>query len=283
VSHKILKPAMFAVALLIIASLLLTACQAAAPKDLLAAIKARGTMRVSSDPNYKPQSFLNEKGEMDGFDIDVSKEIAKRLGVKVEFVTPDWDVIVSGNWGGRWDVSIGSMTITPDRKQALYFSPPYYYTPAQFAAHKDSKLTSVDDFTGKTVCAGSGTTYESYLNGQLTLEGETILKQVSGVKKVQTFQTDAECIQAIQAGRTEIDGVLTALPTVEDAIKNGAPIKKIGGPVYYEDLAAAFDKKVPNSQGFVDAVTKIVNDMHKDGTLIQISNKWYGVDLTTKK
>jgi polar amino acid transport system substrate-binding protein len=272
------------IALLTVASLMLSACGGGGGgKDLLSTIKARGVMRVSSDPNYKPQSFLNEKGEMDGFDIDVSKEIAKRLGVKVEFITPDWDVIVAGNWGGRWDVSIGSMTITPDRKQVLFFSPPYYYTPAQFAVHKDSKLTQVDDFTGKTVCAGSGTTYESYLNGQLKLEGEPILKQVAGVKKVQTFQTDAECIQAIQAGRTEIDGVLTALPTIEDAIKNGAPIKMIGDPVYYEDLAAAFDKKVPNSQSFVDAVSKIVDDMHKDGTLTNLATKWYGVDLAMKK
>jgi polar amino acid transport system substrate-binding protein len=282
-TSRISKPVTLAIVLLTVASLLLTACQAAGPKDLLNTIKARGVMRVSSDPNYKPQSFLNEKGELDGFDIDMSKEIAKRLGVKVEFVTPAWDVIVAGNWGGRWDVSIGSMTITPDRKQVLFFSPPYYYTPAQFAVHKDSKITQVDDFTGKTVCVGSGTTYESYLNGQLKLEGEPILKQVAGVKKVQTFQTDAECIQAIQAGRTEIDGVLTALPTVEDAIKNGAPIKKIGDPVYYEDLAAAFDQKVPNSQSFVDAVSKIVSDMHKDGTLANLAIKWYGVDLSAKK
>jgi polar amino acid transport system substrate-binding protein len=133
------------------------------------------------------------------------------------------------------------------------------------------------------VCVGSGTTYASYLNGQLKLEGETILKQVNGVKKVQELSTDAECIQAIQAGRTEIDGVLTALPTIEDAIKNGAPIKKIGDPVYYEDLAAAFDQKAPNSQGFVDAVSKIVSDMHKDGTLTNLSMKWYGVDISTKK
>jgi polar amino acid transport system substrate-binding protein len=282
-TSRISKPVTLAIALLTIASLILTACQAAGPKDLLSTVKARGVMRVSSDPNYKPQSFINDKGEMDGFDIDVSKEVAKRLGVKVEFVTPDWDTIVAANWGGRWDVSIGSMTITPDRKKVLFFSPPYYYTPAQFAVHKDSKITKVDDFTGKTVCAGAGTTYASYLNGQLTLEGETILKQVSGVAKVQEFSTDAECIQAIQAGRTEIDGVLTALPTVEDAIKNGAPLKKIGDPVYYEDLAAAFDQKVPNSQSFVDAVSKIVSDMHTDGTLTNLSTKWYGVDLTTKK
>jgi polar amino acid transport system substrate-binding protein len=280
--YSVSKPMTLAVVLLTVASLILTACQAAAPKDLLSTIKARGTMRVSTDPNYKPQSFINDKGELDGFDVDVAKEVANRLGVKVEFVTPDWDTIVAGNWGGRWDVSIGSMTITPDRKKVLFFSSPYYYTPAQFAVPTDSTLTSIDELSGKTVCVGSGTTYEDYLNGKLTLEGETIIKQVTGAK-VQTFSTDAECIQAFQAGRKDFQAVLTAQPTVEDAMKSGAPIKKLGSPVYYEDLAAAMDQKVPNSDGFVQAVSKAIDDMHQDGTLTQLSVKWYGVDLTKKQ
>jgi membrane-bound lytic murein transglycosylase MltF len=138
---RISKPVTLAIVLLTIASLMLTACQAAAPKDLLSTVKARGVMRVSSDPNYKPQSFLNETTyELDGFDIDVSKEVAKRLGVKVEFVTPDWDTIVAANWGGRWDVSIGSMTITADRKKVLFFSTPYYYTRAIRRAEAPQQL-----------------------------------------------------------------------------------------------------------------------------------------------
>ena len=281
-SHRIQKPVVLVIALLTIASLLLSACGGAGAKDLLSTVKARGTMRVSTDPNYKPQSFLNEKGELDGFDIDVSKEVAKRLGVKVEFVTPDWDAITAGNWGGRWDISIGSMTITPDRKKALFFSTPYYYTPAQFAVPKDSTLASVDDLAGKTVCAGSSTTYEDYLNEKLTLEGETIIKQVKGAK-AQTLPTDQECVQAFQAGRKEAQALLTAQPVVEDAIKAGAPIKKLGAPVYYEDLAAAMDKNVANSDSFVAAVTKAIEDMHKDGTLTKFSTKWYGVDLTKKQ
>jgi len=281
-SNRISKSVALAVVLLAVASLMLSACQAAGPKDLLSTIKARGVMRVSSDPNYKPQSFLNDKGELDGFDIDVSKEVAKRLGVKVEFVTPDWDTIVAANWGGRWDVSIGSMTITPDRKKVLFFSSPYYYTPAQFAAPKDSPLNSVDDLVGKTVCVGSGTTYDDYLNGKLVLEGEKIIKQVQGVKMT-TFSTDSECIQAFQAGRKDFDAVLTAQPTIEDAVKSGVQLKKIGTPVYYEDLAAAMDQKVPNSDSFVQAVSKAIDDMHKDGTLTNLSMKWYGVDLTKKQ
>ena len=282
-SNRISKPVALAVVLLTVASLMLSACQAAGPKDLLSTIKARGVMRVSSDPNYKPQSFLNETTkELDGFDIDVSKEVAKRLGVKVEFITPDWDTIVAANWGGRWDVSIGSMTITPDRKKVLFFSTPYYYTPAQFAGPKDSPLNSVDDLVGKTVCVGSGTTYDDYLNGKLVLEGEKIIKQVQGVKMT-TFSTDSECIQAFQAGRKDFDAVLTAQPTIEDAVKSGVQLKKIGAPVYYEDLAAAMDQKVPNSDSFVQPVSKAIDDMHKDGTLTNLSMKWYGVDLTKKQ
>ena len=320
---RVFRPASLAIALLTVASLVLAACGPAAtpvpptkapaptvaptkppeptkapeptkpptpvpptatpaPKTLLDIIKARGVMRVSSDPNYKPQSFINDKGELDGFDIEVSKEIANRLGVKVEFITPSWDIIVAANWGGRWDVSIGSMTITPDRAKVLYFSSPYYYTPAQFGVHKNSAIAKVEDFSGKTVCVGAGTTYESYLSGELTLEGEKILKQVTGAK-AQPLETDSECIQAIQAGRKEFAGVLTALPTLEDAIKNGAPLKMVGDPVYYEDLAAAFDRNVPNSEPFVQAVTKIIDDMHKDGTLTKMAVKWYGVDLSSKK
>ena len=68
------------------------------------------TLTMSSDPEYPPQSFLNDKNEMDGFDVDVGKEIAKRMGVELKIVTPAWEVITAGGWAGRWDMSVGSMT-----------------------------------------------------------------------------------------------------------------------------------------------------------------------------
>ena len=102
-------------------------------------VKSKGQLVVSTDANYSPQSFLDEKGQLVGSDIDVAKEVAKRLGVTAKFVTPDSDIIVSKKWGGRWDLSIGSMTITAERAQVVDFSIPYYYTPAQFAAHENNK------------------------------------------------------------------------------------------------------------------------------------------------
>jgi len=74
------------------------------------------------------------------------------------------------------------------------------------------------------------------------------------------------------------------LPTAEDTIKNGKPLKILGDPVYYEDLALAFDQKSSkDSKSLADAVSKIIDEMHKDGTLTKLSMKYYGVDLTTKK
>ena len=136
--------------------------------DLLAEIMSRGTIRISTDPNYAPQSFLDEDGNFVGFDVDVAKEIASRLGVEVEFVTPDWDLITAGNWGDQWDMSVGSMTITTARQKILDFAtPPYYYTPAQFAAVDGSGVETLEDLNGAAVCVGASTTYESWLMGDM--------------------------------------------------------------------------------------------------------------------
>jgi ABC-type amino acid transport substrate-binding protein len=98
-----------------------------------------GVLVVSTDPAYPPQSFLNEEtGEYEGFDIDVATEIASRLGVEVEFTDPTFDAVVAGNWGGRWDVSVGSVTVTEERREVLDFTRPYYFTPAQMAVYDPS-------------------------------------------------------------------------------------------------------------------------------------------------
>ena len=91
-------------------------------QDLLDQVIQAGQLVVSTDPNYAPQSFINDAGELDGFDVKVAEEVAERLGVDIEFVTPEWDLITAGNWGGRWDLSIGSMTPTEARAEVLWLS-----------------------------------------------------------------------------------------------------------------------------------------------------------------
>ena len=140
-------------------------------KSVLEEIMDAKTIVVSTDANYAPQSYLDDKGELDGFDISVAKEVAKRLGVEVKFITPDWDLITAGKWGKRWDLSIGSMTPTKERKNALLFTLPYYSSPAQFAIHKDNKtIKTLADLAGKTIGVATETTNERYLQKDLVIE-----------------------------------------------------------------------------------------------------------------
>jgi polar amino acid transport system substrate-binding protein len=253
----------------------------------LAEICEAGKIVVSTDPAYPPQSFLNEEtGEYEGFDIDVALEIGERLGVDVEFTDPTFDAVVAGNWSGRWDMSVGSVTVTEERKEVLDFTQPYYYTPAQLAALADSDIESVDDLAGEVVCAGESTTYVFWIEGTLSLPEEAgeIAEVPEGMTST-TFPTDLDCAEAWRSGRTEdFAGWLTALPTAQGAIDEDYPVKLVGDPVFYEPLAVAFDKAVDNNDSLVAAVDEIIGAMHEDGTLSELSGTWYeGEDLTKQE
>jgi polar amino acid transport system substrate-binding protein len=247
---------------------------------LLDKILTSGKLVVSTDPKYPPQSELKPDGTYEGFDIDVATEIAKRLGVSVEFTTPDWTAITAGGWAGRWDVSVGSMTITVDRSKVLDFSSPYYYTPAQMAASVHSGITTLDGLAGKKICSGEGTTYDQWLNGTLDYgNGQDLGKPPAGITTT-TLPTDTDCADQWKAGRFDFDGWLSSITVVEGAIKAGLPLIKVGNPVYYEPLAVAADKSGPDDSDFMPILNKIVADMHADGTLTAFSMKWFGADFT---
>ena len=259
----------------------------AAVDDLLAEIKARGTIRISTDPNYAPQSFLDESGNFKGFDVDVALEIASRLGVEVEFVTPDWDLITAGNWGDQWDMSVGSMTVTSARQKILDFaSPSYYYTPAQFAAVDGSGVKSLEDLNGATICVGASTTYESWLMGDMESLGlpasSFYVDAPPADVSIIPLTTDNDCAQQIQAGRHEFQAFLTSNTVVEAAMAEDVPVHKVGTPVFSENLAVAFDRNASKDiASLVAKVSEIIAGMHADGTLSGLSNEWFGEDLTT--
>ncbi|MCP4626521.1 MAG: transporter substrate-binding domain-containing protein [bacterium] len=256
--------------------------------DVLNEILAAGVIKVSTDANYAPQSFLNEKGELEGFDISVAKEVAKRLGVKVKFITPDWDLITAGKWGKRWDLSIGSMTPTVERMNALHFTMPYYSTPAQFAVHKDNTtIKSLKDLAGKHIGVGTETTYDRYINKDLELVGIKIEYQDWSAGKITTYPTDANAIEDLALGDgVRIDAMITAKPTIFEAIKagcgGGCPLKMLGEPVFYEILSFALDKSRPNSESLLKKLNKILTSMYKDGTLVDLSMQFYGQSLIPK-
>lgn len=297
-----MRKSFFISSLMALLAIMLAACQGGQPQaaDLLQDIKNRGYILISTDPNYEPQSFLNANeqrlaqtkcpadaltaNQMQGFDVDVAIEIGKALGVETCFATPDWDMITAGNWANKWDMSVGSMTITVERQKILDFSVPYYYTPAVVAVRSDTNFASLDDLAGQALCAGAATTYEAWLNNDMAAlglpESSIYAKAPAGVKVV-TLTTDQECAQAIAAGRTDFVGYVTSATVVEANIAAGMPVKKLGTPVFSEELAAAFDKasRLPTDTLRAE-VDKLFQAMHANGRLAALSVKWFGQDLT---
>jgi polar amino acid transport system substrate-binding protein len=255
----------------------------AEPNDLLAEIQSRGTLRVATDPQYPPQSSLNEEtGEWEGFDIDVATEIANRMGVEVEFITPGWEQIIAGNWQDRWDVSVGSMTVTPERDEVLHFATPYYYTPAAIAVREEDAATMTDvatDFDGATIGVCGGCTYEFYLDGSLNIPGEEI-EFVIDDAEVATYNTDVPAIKDLEVGR--VDAAISSLTTLQGAQEEGSPIEIVGN-VFFEPLSVAVDRGAPlDPTSFVEELDRIVQEMHSDGTLSALSEEWFGQDLSAK-
>jgi polar amino acid transport system substrate-binding protein len=264
-----------------------TACQGGGGGEgHLGRIQQEGTITVSTDPAYPPQSFLNsETGEYEGFDIDVAREIAERLGVEIEFTDPTFDAVVAGNWSNRWDMSVGSVTITEERAEVLDFTDPYYFTPAQMTAHADSDIESLEDLAGATVCVGESTTYLFWIEGTLSLpESAGEQAEVPEGMEATTLPTDVDCAESWRSGRQDFEGFLTALPTAVGLIEEDYPIKLVGDPVFFEPLAVAFDKAVEDNDSLVQRVNEIIGEMHEDGTLSELSEKWYdGLDYTVQE
>lgn len=263
-----------------------TACDnlAQGSDDQLARICGAGEIRVSTDPEYPPQSFLDDAGEYVGFDIDVSREIAERLGVEVRFEAPSFRAVVSGSWSDRWDMSVGSVTITPERQDVLDFTQTYYFTPAQLATTEGTGIESIDDFAGVTVCVAEATTYLDWLEGSLVLPDDAgeVTPAPEGITGT-TLPTDINCAEAWRSGRRDFDGWLSSSTTVQGAIDGGLPVIAVGDPVFFEPLAVAFDKGVDDNDSLVAAVDAIIGEMHADGTLTALSMQWYdGLDLTTR-
>ena len=237
-------------------------------------------LKVATDANWAPQSFLNDNNEMDGFDVDVAKEVAKRLGAKAEFVTPSWDIITAGNWNGRWDLSVGSMTPTKSRAKILAFPGVYYYTPASIAVHKDSPFKQISDLNGKKVGAGTATTFELYLQHDLQIDAEGVPAFEYQLKaENKSYKDSTAAMDDLRLGDgVRLNGMVGSLPAILKGIEAKYPLRILGEPVFYEPLALAIDK---GDKEFNDKLAGILAAMKSDGTLSKLSLKWYKIDYSS--
>ena len=233
-------------------------------------IKANNELMIATDANWAPFSYIDDDGVMQGFDVEVGREIAKRMGVEARFITPAWDVITSGNWNMRWDVSVGSMTPTASRSEVLNFPAVYYYTPASFAVHSDSTLT-VPQLSGKTICTTAASTWEMYLQGNLDMLDAPAFTYDVTPGTITSLVDGAACLDDLRLGAgVRNDGMVDSMPMILEAIDAGYPVKIIGQPAFYEPLSLATDKG--NNDPELDAeLARIIADMQKDYTLSLLS------------
>ena len=263
-----------------VAALLLPAT-AFAGSATLDRIKAHGAMVMAVDAANPPFSFLKD-GQLDGFDIDVARAIAERLGVKLETVTPAWDVITAGHWQQRWDISVGSMAPTKARSEVLDFPAVYYYAPAVIVVNKDNQsVKEASDLDGKRIGVEAASIYESYLDRSLVIDAPgmaPIAFAISGAKAV-SFERESDAFAELAYGDgVRLDAVIAGYLAAAAQIHQGGRFRIVGKPLFAEPIAVAIDK---GDAAFGAKIARIVALMRSDGTLRKLSLKWLAADVTT--
>ena len=264
-------------------------------KDKLAQVLARGTLVLSTDPDYAPQSFAvkgstraattkcapnqSTAPEVSGYDAETGKLVAAEMGVEPCFVTPPFDQIIAGNWGDHWDVAWGSGALTESRMNDLYVTQPYYSTPANFFVKTDSAYTNPADLSGKQIGACAGCTHEKYLKKTLSLPGVALEYQVTDPKIV-TFANEVPGLEAVAAGK--IDAFLCSQPVGAAAIAKGAPLRMLDQAAFNTQKTGYVDRGLTLAPGpFLDAVNAAIRDLHTSGKLKGLSMKFFGVDYAS--
>jgi len=263
--------------------------------DKLANIQARGTLLLSTDPEYAPQSMKVDGAaraantrcapnqltapEMTGYDAETGKLVAASLGVEPCFVTTPFDSMIAGGWGDRFDVAWASGAITSSRVEKLYVTQPYYSTPASFFVAADSAVTKPQELSGKQIGACAGCTHELYLRRTLELPGVTLDWLVDDPKIV-TYNTEPPGLAAVASG--DIEAFLCSEPVGLAAIKDGATLRKLDTPAFFTQKTGYIDRSLTLAPAaFVDRISAAVQDLHATGKLKELSVKFFGTDYAT--
>lgn len=263
--------------------------------DKLAHIVDRGTLIVSLDPKYPPQSFLTEDAEraaptmctadqltapeVGGYDSETAKLVAAELGVEPCWVTPTWVEITGGNWGDRWDISWGSGGINEDRMTRLYMTQPYYSAPQSFFVHEGSDYQTPSDLDGRGIGVCASCSHELYLEGTLEVPGTEIEYKVDDPEIV-VYQVEPPGLEDVADGK--IDAFMLSAPVGRAAIADGLPLREIEEPGFLLDLTAFVDKSSGLDQrAFVDRIDAIVLQLLNDGSLPALSEEFFGTDYAS--
>ena len=235
--------------------------------DQLAAIQANGKLVVALEGAWQPWSYHDESDTLVGYDVEVSRAIAEKLGVEPEYVESDWDSLFAGLDAGRFDIVCNGVEVTDERAKTYDFTTPYGYIHTALAVRKDNEdIKSFEDLKGKTTANSLASTYmelaESY--------GAT----------VQGIDTLEETIQLLTAGR--IDATLNADVSFYDYLNvhPDANFKLVAQTEEASHVAIPVLKSDDTS--FLDALNSAIEALRADGTLKELSEKYFGEDISSE-
>ena len=242
------------------------ASSAAAANDLLSTIQKRGTLIVALEGAWQPWSYHDESDTLVGYDVEVSRAIAEKLGVEPEYVESDWDSLFAGMDAGRYDLVCNGVEITEERSKTYDFTTPYGYIHTALAVKKDNDtITSFEDLNGKTTANSLASTYmelaESY--------GAT----------VQGIDTLEETIQLLTAGR--IDATLNADVSFYDYLNvhPDADFKIVAQTEESSHVAIPL-RKGDETASLLEAINNAIDELRADGTLTELSERYFGQDIS---
>ena len=236
--------------------------------DQLAAIQANGKLVVALEGAWQPWSYHDESDTLVGYDVEVSRAIAEKLGVEPEYVESDWDSLFAGLDAGRYDLVCNGVEVTDERAKTYDFTTPYGYIHTALAVRKDNEdIKSFEDLKGKTTANSLASTYmelaESY--------GAT----------VQGIDTLEETIQLLTAGR--IDATLNADVSFYDYL-NVHPDADFKLVAQTEDAShvAIPVRKGDDSASLLEAINTAIEELRADGTLKALGEKYFGQDISSE-
>ena len=236
--------------------------------DLLSRIQERGYMIVATEGTWAPWTFHDENDELVGYDIEVAKGIADYLGVGVQFVEGEWDGLFAGLNSRRYDIVANGVEVTSEREETYDFSVPYgYIRTAIIVQEGNDEITSFEDLDGKTTANTLASTYAAL--------AESYGATATGVDDL------AQTIELLRAGR--VDATLNAEVTYYDYMKAhpDAPIK-IAALTEDASQVSIPVRKGEDNASFLAAVNEAIENMRQEGKLSEISEKYFGFDISSE-
>lgn len=236
--------------------------------DLLAQIKERGSIIVAMEGTWAPWTYHDEDDNLVGYDVEVAQNIAEKLGVEVEFIEGAWDGLLAGLDAGRYDIMVNGVGVTEERAEKYNFSTPYAYNKTAVIVRGDyDEISSMEDLKGKKTANTITSTYAS--------QAEAYGATVTGVDDLN------QTIELLLSKR--IDATLNAEVVFNDYKKEHpeADVKIATYSDQVEEIAIPI-RKGDDTVTLLEAVNDALDEMAKDGTLTELSEKYFGIDISKK-